>query len=114
MIMKKQINELMGRQIKKCREDARLTQEELAEILECTPQYISLLENGRYGISVKMLRTLCLALNISSDSILFPGQVKNDLTVMNGRCEALNEAQFRFLVEIIDRYIQAVTLEGDP
>ena len=108
--MKNEINAQMGQAIKKAREDARLTQEQLSEILDCSPQYVSLMENGRYGISVKMLRALCAALNISSDSILFPGSGKNSLDIISYKCNDLSDEQFRLLLEIINRYIEAVTL----
>lgn len=108
--MRKEINEQIGQQIRRARENARLTQEQLAELLDCTAQYVSMMENGRYGISVKMLRTLCTSLNISSDSILFPGREKNSLELMNYKCKDLSAEQFRLLLEIISRYIEAVTL----
>ena len=108
--MKSEINAQMGQAIKKARENARLTQEQLSEILDCSPQYISLLENGRYGISVKMLRTLCAELNLSSDSILFPESGRNSLDIISYKCNDLSDEQFRLLLEIISRYIEAVKL----
>lgn len=108
--MKKDINVLIGQAIKRARENARLTQEQLSEILDCSPQYVSLLKNGRYGISTKMLRTLCTALNVSSDSILFPGSGRNSLDIISYKCNELSDEQFRLLLEIINRYIEAVTL----
>lgn len=108
--MEKEINLSIGQQIKRAREAARLTQEQLSEILDCSPQYISLMENGRYGISVKMLRKLCTSLNISSDSILFPANGKNSLELISYKCSDLTDEQFRLLLEIINRYIEAVTL----
>ena len=108
--MKKDINALVGQAIKRARENARLTQEQLSEILNCSPQYVSLLENGRYGISTKMLRTLCTELNVSSDSILFPGSGRNSLDIISYKCNELSDEQFRLLLEIINRYIEAVTL----
>lgn len=108
--MKKDINALVGQAIKRARENARLTQEQLSEILDCSPQYVSLLENGRYGISTKMLRTLCTELNASSDSILFPGSGRNSLDIISYKCNELSDEQFRLLLEIINRYIEAVTL----
>ena len=105
-----ELNEQTGLAIKRAREKARLTQEALSEILDCSPQYISLLENGRYCISVKMLRTLCTELNVSSDSILFPGNDKHSLDILSYKCKDLSDEQFRLLIEIASRYIEAVTL----
>ena len=110
MTMKKEMNEQMGLAIKRARENAKLTQEALSEVLDCSPQYISLLENGRYTISIKMLRALCLSLNISSDSILFPDKGRNSLDIVSYKCKDLSDEQFRLLIEIINRYIEAVTL----
>ncbi len=109
--MKNEVNEQMGLEIKRARENAKLTQEQLSEILDCSPQYISLLENGRYCVSTKMLRTLCASLNVSSDSILFPGKGKNCLDIISYKCKDLSDEQFRLLIEIINRYIEAVTLK---
>ena len=80
-------------------------------MLGCTTQYISLMENGRYTISTKMLRTLCVALNISSDSILFPGSDRHCLDIISYKCKDISDEQFRLLIEIINRYIEAVTLK---
>lgn len=108
--MRNEINIQMGLQIKKAREEAHLTQEQLAELLGCTPQYISLMENGRYTISIKMLRVLCSSLNISSDSILFPGSDRHCLDIISYKCRDISDEQYRLLIEIINRYIEAVTL----
>lgn len=109
--MKDEINIKMGIQIKKARESARLTQEALSEILGCSPQYISLMENGRYTISIKMLRKLCASLDISSDSILFPGNERHCLDILSYKCKDLSDEHFRLLLEIVNRYIEAVTLK---
>ena len=68
---KKEINIQIGKQVKLAREKSRLTQEQLAEQLECTPQYLSDLERGVVGISVALLKRLCVVLGVSSDDILF-------------------------------------------
>ena len=108
--MKNEFNRQMGMAIKRARENTKLTQEQLSEILDCSPQYVSMLETGRCTISVKMLRTLCLSLNVSSDSILFPDKGKHCLDIVSYKCKDLSDEQFRLLIEIISRYIEAVTL----
>ena len=55
---KKEINIQIGKQVKLAREKSRLTQEQLAEQLECTPQYLSDLERGVVGISVALVKRL--------------------------------------------------------
>ena len=103
---KKEINIQIGKQVKLAREKSRLTQEQLAEQLECTPQYLSDLERGVVGISVALLKRLCVVLGVSSDDILFAEESKNTLETIE---EKGRDRQFQLLVEIVDRYIEAVS-----
>ena len=106
---KKEINIQIGKQVKLAREKSRLTQEQLAEQLECTPQYLSDLERGVVGISVALLKRLCVVLGVSSDDILFAEESKNTLENIEEKGRVLSDRQFQLLVEIVDRYIEAVS-----
>lgn len=106
---KKEINIQIGKQVKLAREKSRLTQEQLAEQLECTPQYLSDLERGVVGISVALLKRLCVVLGVSSDDILFAEESKNTLETIEKKGRVLSDRQFQLLVEIVDRYIEAVS-----
>ena len=106
---KKEINIQIGKQVKLAREKSRLTQEQLAEQLECTPQYLSDLERGVVGISVALLKRLCVVLGVSSDNILFAEESKNTLETIEEKGRVLSDRQFQLLVEIVDRYIEAVS-----
>lgn len=106
---KKAINIQIGRQVKLAREKSKLTQEQLAEKLECSPQYLSDLERGVVGISVTLLKKLCIVLDVSSDSILFATTAKNTLEAIEDTGAVLSDRQFQLLVEIVDRYIEAVS-----
>lgn len=68
---KKIINIQIGERIHISRENARITQEKLAECVGVSVQYISDLERGIVGTSVPTLIKICTALNVSSDYILF-------------------------------------------
>ena len=102
---KKAINVQIGRQVKLAREKSKLTQEKL----ECSPQYLSDLERGVVGISVTLLKKLCIVLDVSSDSILFATTAKNTLEAIEDTGAVLSDRQFQLLVEIVDRYIEAVS-----
>ena len=106
---KKEINIQIGKQVKLAREKSRLTQEQQAEQLECTPQYLSDLERGVVGISVALLKRLCVVLGVSSDDILFAEESKNTLETIEEKGRVLSDRQFQLLVEIVDRYIEAVS-----
>lgn len=67
---KKAINIEIGERVKAAREQADITQEQLAERIDVSTQYVSDLERGVVGISVPTLKNLCVALGIASDRIL--------------------------------------------
>ena len=111
MRVKKQINIEIGEQIKAAREQAGLTQEQLAERIDVSVQFISDLERGVVGISLTTLKKLCITLGVSSDQILF-GRIANDHAATFAlKCSALSEKQISFLMQIVDSYTAAVICE---
>ena len=105
---KKEINIQIGEQVRIAREQARLTQEMLAEKIEVSPQYISDLERGVVGIALPTLKKLCSTLAVSSDRILFGASTDDRGTILSNVCNALTEEQFALLVEMINCYVKAV------
>ena len=60
----------IGRRIKEEREEKRITQEQLAELSDLSPNYISKMENGTYtNIGSKHLIDICNALNITMSDL---------------------------------------------
>ena len=107
---KKEINVQIGSRVRDAREQSKMTQEQLAEKLDCSPQFISDLERGVVGLSIPTLKGLCLALGVSSDSILFETMPKRGYNAIEEKCRLLSDEQFKLLSEIIQRYIEAVNL----
>ena len=58
--------EQLGTAIRELRELRRLTQQQVADRLGVTVNYVSLLENGKRGISIGRLNELCKVLRIPS------------------------------------------------
>ena len=110
MRVKKDINVEIGARARKAREQANMTQERLAERLECSPQFISDMERGVVGISLSTLKKLCLTLGVSSDSILFGTEPESSLDALADRCRVLSKEQFSILTEIVEKYIEGVML----
>ena len=105
---KKEINILIGEQVRVAREQAKLTQEVLAEKIEVSPQYVSDLERGVVGIALPTLKRLCCILGVSSDKILFGTQSQDRGVILANTCNALNDEQFALLLEMINCYVKAV------
>lgn len=108
MRVKKEINIQIGEQIKTAREQAKLIQEQLAERVDVSPQYISDLERGVVGISIPTLKRVCITLGVSSDQILFGTATKNRTAALNNLCKPLTEEQFVILTEVVGKFVEAI------
>lgn len=108
---KKAINIEIGERVKAAREQAGVTQEQLAERIDVSAQYVSDLERGVVGISVPTLKNLCVALGISSDRILFGQSQDGNVPTLTDKCRVLSPAQSVILADIIDSFIQAILSE---
>lgn len=108
---KKEINIQIGEQVKFAREHAKLTQEQLAEYIEVSPQYISNPEGGVVEISISTLKRLCEILHITSDRILFAKKAESDVSAMTEKCKHPPKEQFNTLSDIINKFIEAINSE---
>ena len=107
---KKELNVQIGSQVRIARERMKMTQEQLAEKLECSPQFVSDIERGVVGVSIPTLKNLCLALGVSSDRILFAEVPGRGYDAINEKCRSLSDEQFKLLLDIIGKYVEAVNL----
>ena len=74
---------MIGERIRAARKNAKLTQEHLAELCDCTPTHICNIENGKIGISLELLFKLSKLLGKTMDYFVMdsPGadpQIKID------------------------------------
>ena len=107
---KKEINVQVGRQIRKAREGAGLTQERFAELIGISPQNVSCVERGLAGVSLTVLRRMCEILRVSSDTLLMGDLGNNDVDVIAGRLRQLPPEQFRVVQEVINRLLELTNL----
>ena len=63
-------NRSIGRRIQNARRNARMTQEELATILGCTPQHLSAIERGTKTPRLDTFITIANTLHVSADALL--------------------------------------------
>ncbi len=109
MRKKKELNLQIGNQIRKSRERSGLTQEQFAEAIDKSPQFISDLERGLSGISLETLKKICETLQVSSDTILFTESIQADMTVEKLTNKFLNMTpeQLRIMEAITNAFLQA-------
>ena len=105
---KKEINIQIGERVRIAREQAKLTQEQFAERIEVSPQYISDLERGVVGISIPTLKRACITLGTTSDLILFGVASENRYIAIEKRCANLSDEAFAALLNIVDTFTSAI------
>ena len=77
---KKDLNVLIGTNIRQAREAAGYTQEKFSEMIGIGPKSLSAIERGTVGISLAALKRVCSTLSVSSDSIIFGRTEENDVS----------------------------------
>ena len=63
--------ETIGGKIKRCRKEAKLTQERLAELVNISPTYLSEIETNRKQPGRRVLCAIADALDVSVDYLLY-------------------------------------------
>ena len=61
---------IIGKQIRKARKKMKITQEQLAEMVDKCPSYISYIENGKKKLSLETLVNIANTLQVSADELL--------------------------------------------
>lgn len=68
----------LGELMKEHRSRLHLTQEEVAELIDCHPQYYKNLENGKGNPSIPLFCKIIRTLNMSADSYITPDNDQTD------------------------------------
>lgn len=105
---RKELNVQIGDRIKRARENAGMTQERLASYIDVSVQYVSDLERGVVGASVKTIIKIATILKVSCDFLLLgketgdesPGHIVH-------RMNHLEPSQQKILDEIVNLTIRA-------
>ena len=111
MRVKKQINIDIGEQIRAAREQAHLTQEQLAERIDVSVQFVSDLERGVVGISLTTLKKTCTVLGVTSDQLLFGTSTNSQSSFFETKCRGLSPKQTYLLMQIVNSFCDAVEPE---
>lgn len=98
----------IGKRILDRRKQLQLTQEELAEQANITPQTISSAELGKKALRPENIIKICTALNISTDYLLRGIVTPDDYSRLTQQFSQLSSAQYQHLENIIDNFIAAV------
>ena len=103
------LNIEIGARCKQARLAAGYTQEQLAEAIDTSTQFLSDAERGITGMSISTIIKLCTTLSVSSDYILF-GQTSTENTIplsLDSRIGNLSERERNIIEKQINLTMQA-------
>ena len=110
MSEKKEIDLLVGNNIKRERVKAGYTQEKFSELIGIGRKSLSAIERGTVGVSLSTLLRICKVLSISSNSLLFEESPKNDVQAITERLERLTPEQFSIANDILCKVMEAFSV----
>lgn len=61
---------MLGNELRKARDDAKMTQEQLSFAAEIDRTYVSMLENNKKSPTVEVLFRICKALGVSASEVI--------------------------------------------
>lgn len=74
---------MLGDELRKCREAAGITQEQLAEKANIDRTYVSILERNRQSPTVDMLIRVCRAMGVRASDVV--AQIEDDYKLLRRR-----------------------------
>jgi transcriptional regulator with XRE-family HTH domain len=111
MTEKKELNILVGNNIKREREKAGLTQDQFSEMLGIGSKSLSAIERGVVGISLTTLLKICDTLSVSTNTILKEKCEKNNIQNITDQLERLTPSQLEIAEDMLHKLIKAFALE---
>ena len=92
----------IGQRISNRRRQLKMTQEQLAYLMDVSPQMISYAEQGHKAIRPENLIKLCAALEVSADFILTGQASAPEYERIAGKLSKLSEKELQLVESIID------------
>lgn len=108
---RKDLNVLVGANIKREREKANFTQEQFSELMGIGPKSLSSIERGVVGVSLTKLLRICDILHISANVLLYEQSQKNDVDSITLQLTTLSAEQFEIVSNVMTNLIRAFSLE---
>ena len=109
-------NVIIGKRIRDIRNQRRLSQTQLSNLIDKNTSYISYIENGLKCMSLETLVQIANALHTSADSILIDHLVQNDRPASEELTELLADCNEYEVLVILDamRELRTILKEHRP
>ena len=108
---RKDLNVLVGANIKREREKAGFTQDHFSELLGIGSKSLSSIERGVVGVSLTTLLRICDILHISANALLYERTQENDVDSIALQLKMLSAEQFGIASDVITNLLKAFSLD---
>ena len=108
---RKDLNVLIGANIKREREKAGFTQDQFSELLGIGSKSLSSIERGVVGVSLATLMRICDILHVSANVLLYEQAQNNDADSIALQLKALNADQFEIALDVMTNLVKAFSLD---
>ena len=108
---RKDLNVLVGANIKREREKAGFTQDQFSELLGIGSKSLSSIERGVVGVSLTTLLKICDILHISANALLYEQNKNNDVNSIAMQLKMLSAEQFEIASDVMANLIKAFSME---
>ena len=104
------MEKIIGKRIQEFRKKKGMTQDELSEIIDISPHYLSALERGIYNIKLETLVKILNTLGISADEVFYDVVEKSSAVSairLSERLEALPTEEQERILAVVDTMINS-------
>lgn len=108
---RKDLNILVGANIKREREKAGFTQDQFSELMGIGSKSLSSIERGVVGVSLTTLLRICEILHITANVLLYEQSQNNAVDSITSQLKMLSPEQFDIASDIMTNLIKAFSLE---
>ncbi|MBQ3504349.1 MAG: helix-turn-helix transcriptional regulator [Oscillospiraceae bacterium] len=112
MDSRKDLNVLVGANIKRQREKAGFTQDQFSELLGIGSKSLSSVERGVVGVSLATLLKICDILHISANVLLYEQSQMCDVESIITQLKMLNAEQFEIASDVMTNLFKAFSLDN--
>ena len=99
--MEAKIRTILGKRLRKYREEQGMTRERFSEAVGISPQFLAEVENGKKGISVETLYKICSYFDLSADYLVLGRQDGNLNSPMKGLLQEVPNEHLEEYINII-------------
>ncbi len=95
----------IGMRVQACRKEQHMTVEYLAELANISPEFLRAIEAGQKGMSLNTLSNLSIALQTSSDFLLFGSSSEEKYTVMVQVLESCSSERIQEITYLVKQIL---------